>query len=374
MASPGRSQSARDMRVPTGHATNSNRTLIHFAIPNIHSPSLVLKGFGMNAQIQLLLCCILLTLALACTRHPHPVPGEERILVLPGGAEMSMIYCPPGTFLMGSPEDEEGRSADESLHEVTLTSGFWLGKTEVTQAQWCSVMGCDPFEKPTISEGYICPPDWQVLPLVACNPSWTRGAEYPVQNLMWEDCQRFVRKINKQMPGVRVMLPTEAQWEYACRAGNLGAFSGNDVDELAWHVEGHPAASTEGSFAEIDSWQPEKTWMKWGDPVPDDGWWHPHPVAGKKPNPWGFYDMHGNVAEWCRDGYGPYRGDCKNPVGKVTQWDELGCEFYVLRGAFPDDPGRCEASACRSAARYGRPVNHGEGPCGFRLAASERSL
>jgi formylglycine-generating enzyme required for sulfatase activity len=137
---------------------------------------------------------------------------------------------------------------------------------------------------------------------------------------MWEDCQRFVRKINKQMPGVRVMLPTEAQWEYACRAGNLGAFSGNDVDELAWHEEGHPAASTEGSFAEIDSWQPEKTWMKWGDPVPDDGWWHPHPVAGKKPNPWGFYDMQGNVRECTLDYFnsGNDSSDNIDPMGKVV--------------------------------------------------------
>ena len=295
------------------------------------------------------------------------------MLVLPGGAEMTMIYCPPGTFLMGSPEDEEGRSADERQHEVTLTSGFWLGKTEVTQAQWCSVMECDPFSEAYPEEGYIQPPDFRVLPLVGCNPSWTRGAEYPVHNLWWTQCQNFVWRINKRVPGVRVMLPTEAQWEYACRAGSAGPFAGDDVDELAWHEEGHPDASTAGSFSE-SSEQPRKMMMKWGDPRPDDGWWRPHPVAGKKPNAWGFYDMHGNVAEWCRDGYGPYGGKRRNPVGKVTQRNEWGNEIYVLRGAFPDDPGRRDAASCRSAVRYGRHKGHYEGPCGFRLAATEGSL
>lgn len=325
----------------------------------------IMNRLPINNWIRGVLChCLLLSLETGCGNcHPRPVPGEERVLVLPGGAEMSMIYCPPGSFLMGSPEDEEGRSEDETLHAVTLTSGFWLGKTEVTQAQWCSVMGCDPFEDPISMDWMGHPSDWQVYPFVGCNPSWTRGPDYPVQNLMWVQCQDFVKRINKQVSGVRVMLPTEAQWEYACRAESAGPFAGTDVDELAWHEKAREPRD--------GHW---RTKMKWGGAVPDDGWWHPHPVALKEPNAWGFFDMHGNVAEWCRDGYGPYRGDCRNPVGKVTKWDEIGCEIYVLRGAFPDDPGQRGAEACRSAARYGRPLNHCEGPCGFRLAASEDSL
>ena len=323
----------------------------------------------MNTPIQLLwCCCIPLTLALACTpRHPLPLPGEERVLVLPGGAEMPMIYCPPGTFFMGSPEGEEGRCEDESLHKVTLTSGFWLGKTEVAQAQWCSVMGCDPLEEPLMMDEMVPGPGWQNDGFVSCNPSWTRGADYPVHNVPWLYCQDFVERINKQSHGVKVMLPTEAQWEYACRAGSAGSFSG-EKEELCWHEEASPA--TRSTVVA----QPFRTIMHWGETVPDDGWWHPHPVARKKPNAWGFHDMHGNVAEWCRDGYGPYRGDCRNPLGKVTQWDELGDGMHVLRGAFPDDPGQDEAASCRSAARYGRPLSHREGPCGFRLAATAESL
>lgn len=282
-----------------------------------------------------------------------------------------MIYCPSGTFFMGSPEDEEGHSEDERLHKVMLTSGFWLGKTEVTQAQWCSVMGCEPLEPPQTWDSCPVPsPDFQFAPLVSCNPSWTRGADFPVHNLTWDDCQRFVRIINKQLSGVQVMLPTEAQWEYACRAGSTGPFAEGDVDELAWHEEGKAS----NRFGEKLSEQTWRKLMNWGEAVPDDGWWHPHPVAEKRPNAWGFHDMHGNVAEWCRDGYGPYGGNCKNPIGKVTQWDVNGGGVYVLRGAFPDDPGQREVTACRSAARYGRPLDHCETPCGFRLAATANSL
>ena len=190
-------------------------------------------------------------------RHAPPVAGEERVLVLPGGAEMTMIYCPPGTFLMGSPKDEEGRSADEVQHEVTLTSGFWLGKTEVTQAQWCSVMGCDPFEEQWEMDEYVSQPDRHVWPLQGCNPSWVRGPDYPVHNLLWVRCQLFVAKINRKKFGVRVMLPTEAQWEYACRAGSAGPFAGTDVEDLAWHDEGHPEARAGGT-------PPRREKMMWG--------------------------------------------------------------------------------------------------------------
>ena len=322
-----------------------------------------MKGLKMNAKRQLLLCCcIMLPLALACTtpRHPRPLPGEERILVLPGGAEMSMIYCPPGTFLMGSPEDEEGRSEDETLHMVTLSSGFWLGKTEVTQAQWCSVMGCNPLEEPRMADEIDSWPGLQNFGLISCNPSWTRGADYPVHNVPRLFCQEFVDRINKQLRGGKVMLPTEAQWEYACRAGSEGAFSG-ETEALCWHEEGDSATRS------TVLGQPFRTIMHWGEAVPDDGWWHPHPVAMKKPNAWGFYDMHGNVAEWCRDGYGPYSGDCRDPMEKVSLWDEIGFGVYVLRGAFPDDPGQSDATSCRAAKRYGRPEDHREGPCAYLI-------
>ena len=119
--------------------------------------------------------------------------GETCTVTLPGGAKMEMIWCAPGSFKMGSPPGEPGRFSSETLHSVTLTKGFWLGKYEVTQAQWESVMGK--------------------------NPSKNKNAELPVESVTWEDCDAFCKKV-----GGGARFPTEAEWEYACRAGTKTAF------------------------------------------------------------------------------------------------------------------------------------------------------
>ncbi len=204
---------------------------------------------------------------------------------------MEMVWCPPGKFMMGSPEGEAGRSPDETLHRVKLTRGFWIAQTEVTQSQWRSVMGS--------------------------NPSQRKGDSLPVENVQWDDCVAFCKKTG-------MMLPTEAQWEYACRAGSGEMFS-----------------TTHGNFHV--SYSSERT----------------EPVGRYSPNAWGIFDMHGNVWEWCADWYGPY------PDGKVTnpKGPKSG-KNHVLRGGAWNTP----SEECRSANRYGDRVwgAYGAASCGFR--------
>ena len=210
-----------------------------------------------------------------------PKAGDTKTIVLPGGAKMEMVWCPPGEFMMGSPESEMGRKDNETQHRVTLTKGFWMAKTPVTQAQWGSVMGN--------------------------NPAKFKGQDRPVECVSWGDCIEFCRKA-----GQGLQLPTEAQWEYACRAGTTGAYGGT------------------GRLADM-GWYYVNSGLK------------THPVGQKQPNAWGLYDMHGNVWEWCADCYGDY------PNGPVTapQGASFG-SYRLLRGGGWDG----DAGGCRSAYRY----------------------
>ena len=232
--------------------------------------------------------------------------GDTRTITLPGGAEMEMIYCAPGSFMMGSSEDEEYRDDDETQHKVTLTKGFWLGKYPVTQSQWESVMGDNPF----------------------CD----EGDDNPVDSVSWDDCKEFIKKINSRF-NFTARFPTEAEWEYACRAGNGEAYSGTgDLDEMGWYDEN----------SEYET----------------------HPVGEKEPNDWGFYDMHGNVWEWCADWSGSY------PTKAVT--DPKGPtsgDLRVLRGG----SWLHNAGGCRSALRLSDGPDDGDILYGFRLCCSAGS-
>jgi len=210
--------------------------------------------------------------------------GEDRdhgpfVQLTVGDATQWLRWIPPGEFLMGSPEDEPGRYDDEGpQHVVRIWPGFWLFDTPVTQAMWEAVLGAD------------------------ANRSRFRSAERPVENVSWEDCEAFLRQIRDLIPGPSIALPTEAEWEYACRAGTteatsagpieiLGATNAPILDEIAWY------GGNSGVEFELDGGA-EPFWPEKQHDFDRCG---THVVATKAPNPWGLYDMLGNVWEWCQD-------------------------------------------------------------------------
>ncbi len=225
---------------------------------------------------------------------------------------MKFVYIEPGEYLRGSPDHELGRSSDEIQHRVILTNGFYLQATEVTQGQWKAVMGSNP------SYFSDC------------------GDSCPVESVSWNDVQAFITKLNKLGQGAH-RLPTEAEWEYAARSGSEAAFANGGITESG---PGHdPNLDVMGWYWRNSSHNPQK-------------------VAGKAPNAWGLYDMHGNVWEWVQDWYGDY------PTGQVT--DPTGASsgsVRVRRGGSWDAP----AINCRSANRSIFTPSRRSYNLGFRL-------
>lgn len=223
---------------------------------------------------------------------PSNPKAGDRIVLTAEGIEYAFRWCPPGEFTMGAPKSEwPDRPSywpyDETPHKVKLTKGFWLLETEVMQAMWQSVMGE--------------------------NPSYFKGDRNPVEQVSWNNCQEFCKKLSQKL-GQTVKLPTEAQWEYACRAGTTGDYSGN-LDEMAWYDEDVDSGST-------------------------------HPVAQKKPNAWGLYDMYGNVWEWCSDWYDK-KYYSKSPTSDPENTTASSLRVYRGGGWFN------YAGNCRSANRSG---------------------
>jgi formylglycine-generating enzyme required for sulfatase activity len=266
----------------------------------------------------------------------RPVTSTEvagGVVDLGPGGSMRLVEIPAGRFLMGSPESEADRWDDETQHEVTISKAFWLGQTPVTQAQWQAVMGS--------------------------NPSRFKGPNRPVEQVTWFDAVHFCNVLSELAgltPHYRVAsirrgdeggiidaeveliegangyrLPTEAEWEYACRAGTTTAFSfGDDESMLAKHA--------------------------WFD---ENSGFGTHPVATKRSNAWGLFDMHGNVWDWCSDWYDAY------PSGAVTdpQGPRSGT-LRVLRGGSWFGFSR----PCRAAFRLGRGPAGRDCDFGFRVA------
>jgi uncharacterized protein (TIGR02996 family) len=236
----------------------------------------------------------------------------RRSVDLGSDMQMAFAWLPPGSFLMGSPRGEEGRGVDETQHRVTLSRGFWLGVYPVMQAQWQAVLGS--------------------------NPSLFQGPDRPVDNVSWEDGQEFCRKLSGR-DGRHYRLPTEAEWEYACRAGTTTPF----------HL---------GQTISTDQANYNGTYSSYGKGKKGIYRKQTTAVGGFPPNAWGLFDLHGNVWEWCADRYGPYLdGVTKDPQ------NEPSGRARVLRGG----SWRSGPWACRSAGRD-RDVPTGRGGnCGCRV-------
>jgi len=252
---------------------------------------------------------------------PPPEPPKpavrkagERMVKTVDGIEYAFRWCPAGEFLMGSPEDEPGRIDDETQHRVTLTRGFWMLETEVTQAMWESVMGTTleeqaqkmlhddteydwggVFGKKTLRDLFGFQRDEDPSKILV-----GAGADRPMYYVSWTECEEFCRKLSSKL-GMTVSLPTEAQWEYACRAGSetalpngpieiLGLWNAPALDPIAWYG-GNSAQDFTGT-----SWVNSSTFPEMQYP---GGPYGVHPVRKKEANAWGLRDMIGNVWEWC---------------------------------------------------------------------------
>lgn len=226
---------------------------------------------------------------------------------------LELIWIRPGTFIMGSTSDEASRNPAEGPRTtVTLSEGFWLGKTPVTQKQYEVLTGKNPSHFKVV------------------------GKNAPVEEVSWIDAMEYCAKLTERervagrLPeGYAYTLPTEAQWEYACRAGTTDAYVGYP-DSIAWH-KGNSGGTT-------------------------------HPVATKEANPWGLHDMTGNILEWCFDWYGPYPGgEVTDPTGPKTGY------YRMARGGC----WNMGVEVCRSAARAGGSAGRQDYTLGFRIALSK---
>jgi formylglycine-generating enzyme required for sulfatase activity len=243
--------------------------------------------------------------------------GEVRQAKLPGGVALNFGYCPAGSFVMGSPASEADRGNDENQVQVTISQGFWTGIYEVTQRQWEAVMGS--------------------------NPSRSKGEYLPVEQVSWEEAQAFIVKLNQGggLPGGwKYALPSEAQWEYACRAGTDSAFAfGNRLSSAAANIEEDLSLRSASKRLE---------------------WWPSASAVGSyQANGWGLYDMHGNVYEWCADWYGEKLEGGTDPVGA------LAGSLRVFRGG----SWYVRVHYCRSANRDCFAPRRHDVDLGFRVAA-----
>jgi len=240
--------------------------------------------------------------------------GISRSFTIAPGVEMEFNWVPPGTFRMGTVSKKHSTHSDESpKHTVVIGTGFWMGTYEVTQAQWQAVMGN--------------------------NPSHFKGPQRPVNRISWNDAQAFVEKLNSTAGAGRFRLPTEAEWEFICRAGTSRSFCGGEINTMGCKNEDHLAP-----------W----AWYCYNS---DNA---VHPVGQKRPNAWGFHDMHGNVGEWCADYYDqnyyeytPTR-DPRGPDSGKTR---------ILRGGGWD----FRAWDCRSASRKNFRPSANNNSFGLRL-------
>ncbi len=247
---------------------------------------------------------------------------------------MRFILLPKGEFIMGSPKSEKGRQWNEKQHNVIISKSFYMGETEVTQGQWEKLVGFNPSSYSKL------------------------GKQFPVDTISWDECVEFIRVLNKWENTNKYRLPTEAEWEYASRAGSNTAFSNGPITttfscnepepsilEMAWYCYNSGLANPSRDFK-------------------------PHPVKTKLPNQWGLYDMHGNVQEWVLDSC-KQRNFWRTRVGVVTNTYKDGIidpqstigEHKIIRGGGWYQTSKYQRSAYRSLYKPGVRRNS----LGFRI-------
>ena len=231
--------------------------------------------------------------------HGSDQYGSWADLVLNGITQRFRLIH-PGTFIMGSPPDEKGRGDFETPHSVVITRGYWMADSDCTQALWLAMMGA--------------------------NPSYFKGDLIPVDSVSFDDCVQFLKVVNGRVQGLGARLPTEAEWEYACRAGTSTPYAGPNLNDLGWYYGNNHDK--------------------------------PHEVRMKLPNAWGLYDMHCDVSQWCQDWYGEYpTNSVSDPEGPLAGF------LKVLRGG----GWLSSQDECRSAFRHAAvPSMHSE-QVGFRI-------
>ncbi len=272
---------------------------------NSHRDEAITEVFHLRNLIGLCL-----TLALVGNRMIQAQTATTQPTIT-NSVDMKFVWIQPGTFMMGSPKDEKERKNDETPHKVTLTHGFYMAIYAVTQEQWTQLMGK--------------------------NPSKFQGEKsLPVEQVNWDECQEFINKL-KEKDKKPYRLPTEAEWEYACRAGTATPYSTGETistDQANYNGNFVYGAGKNGMYR-------AKTM----------------PVGSFPPNPWGLYDVHGNVWQWCQDLFDEYpKKDVVDPLC-VT-----GENRVIRGGSWIDNPREC-----RSAYRGGSKPTLRHGLVGFRL-------
>ena len=268
-------------------------------------------GMDMSKKIRYLISVVaffligfILTITVIKFKQDQPFPRETRTVHIIN-TSLDMVYVSSGEFLMGS---KSGWIDERPVHRVRITRGFWMGRTEVTQGLWKAVMKHNPSGFPL-------------------------GDHYPVERVSWDDCQRFIQEL-KKLTGISFRLPTEAEWEYACRAGNQLDFPAN-LDDMAWYKDNSEQST--------------------------------HPVGLKKSNDFGLFDMLGNVWEWCSDRYEKFyysrsrMNDPPGPVAGIHRVDRGGAWAY-------------KADVVRPSRRDGSGPDYATDLIGFRLVVDSLPL
>ncbi len=267
--------------------------------------------------------------SLVVSSGPGGTGGDTVTIVLPGDVPLELVRIPAGSFQMGSPDTERSRDSDEGpVHTVTIGYDFYMGKYEVTQGQWLAVMGTSP-------GGYTW--DYGV------------GANYPAYYVSWDDAQAFITAVNAHITTTgqgpaTLRLPSEAEWEYACRGGTQTRFYFGDSLGV-------------GDSCEDDGERSQYMWY-----CGNNADYGSKPVGGKMPNGFGLHDMSGNLYEWCEDWW---HSDYTGAPADGSAWVSPTASYRVLRGG----NWGYNARSCRSANRHCYYPSYRYSSMGFRLAS-----